>query len=353
MKKYLGFFFVLLLLLGCGTTENKENTVETEEKIPYWQATSTGVKNSLRGLAAVSDSVAWASGSGGMVLRTTDAGTTWQQRPIPGADTLDFRDIQAFDDQKALVLSAGLPATIYLTKDGGQTWEQTYFSNEPGTFYDAMDFWNDQEGIAFGDAVEGRLLILKTQDGGASWQPLPYAQRPIALPGQGGFAASGTCLRTVGEKQVYIGLGGIEASLFYSFDKGETWQKTITPLQSGVPTAGIFSIDFLNKNEGLMVGGDYRGDSLTNINAAYTTDAGHSWFPLRAEHKPKGYRSAVAFLQNGWVLAVGRESADYRKVGDEQFTTMEGQYYAVSVTENGESAWASGAQGRVARLGWR
>jgi len=109
----------------------------------------------------------------------------------------------------------------------------------------------------------------------------------------------------------------------------------------------VSEIDFLNENEGLMVGGDYRGDSLTNINAAYTTDAGRSWFPLRAEHKPKGYRSGVAFLQNGGVLAIGREA------GDEKFTAMEGQYYTVSTTKNGESAWASGAQGRVARLGWR
>ncbi|MEC7755182.1 YCF48-related protein [Roseivirga sp. UBA1976] len=346
--KYFALLFISLFVFSCSQKADKKETSQQKPE-PYWQAQESGVNAGLRGLSAVSDQVAWASGSGGTAIRTTDGGATWQNVSIPGTDTLQFRDIEAFDANTAIVLSAGLPAVIYKTTDGGQNWEQKYFSMVEGTFYDAMDFWNEKEGIAFGDAINGRLLILKTTDGGETWNELPFEQRPQALEGQGGFAASGTCLRTVGENQVYIGLGGQEASLFYSFDKGETWQKTVTPIQSGEPTEGIFSIDFKNEMEGLMVGGDYRGDSLTKINAAYTTDGGKSWFPVMAGMKPKGYRSGVALWKN-YVFAVGRESCDYYREGDKAYTLMEGQYYAVDVSLDGEAVWASGPGGAVGKL---
>ena len=338
---------LLVLFVSCGV--KKETKVESVTT-PVWSAQASGSTASLRGLSAVSDQVAWASGSGGTVLRTIDGGTTWENVSIPENEKIDFRDVEGFDANTAIVLSAGLPALIYKTTDGGQTWDRKYFSEIEGTFYDAMDFWNDQEGIAFGDAIDGRLLILKTADGGETWNELPFSQRPQALDGQGGFAASGTCLAVNGDSHVYIGLGGPEASLFYSSDKGETWAKTITPMQSGEATQGIFSIDFKNDLEGLMVGGDYRGDSLTRINAAYTTDAGASWFPVMADLSPKGYRSAVAVFDDNLVLAVGRESCDYYRTGDKTYTPMEGQYYAVSVSKTGKSAWASGSKGRIAGL---
>ena len=297
--------------------------------------------------------MAWASGSGGTVIRTTNGGVSWEDVSIPGADTIDFRDVEGFGANTSIVLSAGLPALVYKTTDGGQTWYQKYFSDQESTFYDAMDFWNEKEGIAFGDAIDSRLLILRTFDGGETWEELPFEDRPLAKPNQGGFAASGTCLVVNGERNVYIGLGGEEASLFYSSDKGKSWQKTITPLQSGASTQGIFSIDFKNEMEGLMVGGDYRGDSLTRINAAYTTDGGESWFPVLAGTNPNGYRSGIAVYDESLVLAVGRQSCDYYRSGDASYTPMEGKYYAVSVSKTGKSAWASGPRGSVAKLGFK
>ncbi|MHA7099272.1 WD40/YVTN/BNR-like repeat-containing protein [Roseivirga pacifica] len=350
MKNFLALS-LLILIVSCNSKEEKK-TETAEAKTPYWQAQNSNTTAGFRGLSAVSDQVAWASGSEGTVIRTVDGGQTWEDVSVPDTDTLQYRDIEAFDANTAIVLSAGLPAVIYKTTDGGQSWKQKYFSMAEGTFYDAMDFWNEQEGIAFGDAINGRLLVLKTKDGGETWEELPFEQRPQALDGQGGFAASGTVMRTVGESQAYIGLGGNEASIFYSFDKGETWAKTITPLQSGQPTEGIFSIDFKNEKEGLIVGGDYRGDSLTKINAAYTTDGGRNWFPVMAGMKPNGYRSGVAIWKN-YVFAVGRESCDYYKEGDKAYTPMQGQYYAVDVSRDGAAVWASGPRGAVAKLGFK
>lgn len=346
MKK-LSLLLPILLLLACGNDKSKE---KTSAGIPFWEAQNSTVESSLRGLNAVSENVAWASGSKGTVLRTIDGGTTWENVSIAEADTIDFRDVQGFDENTAIVLSAGLPAVIYKTVDGGKSWQQKFFTMKEGTFYDAMDFWDDQNGIAFGDAVEGRLLILKTKDGGETWQELPFEQRPIAKEGQGGFAASGTCLITNGKSDVYIGLGGQEASFFYSYDMGETWNKTITPIQSGASSEGIFSIAFKNEKEGLIVGGDFRGDSLTRINSAYTMNKGQSWFPIMASLSPNGYRSGVAIMKDGLVLTVGRETCSYFRDGMSTFEMMEGKYYSVSLSKDKKSAYASGPRGAVAKL---
>ena len=346
MKK-LSLLLPILLVLACGNDKSKE---KTSAGIPFWEAQNSTVESSLRGLNAVSEQVAWASGSKGTVLRTIDGGTTWENVSIAEANTIDFRDVQGFDENTAIVLSAGLPAVIYKTTDGGKSWEQKFLTMKEGTFYDAMDFWDDQNGIAFGDAVDGRLLILKTKDGGETWQELPFEQRPIAKEGQGGFAASGTCLITNGKSDVYIGLGGQEASFFYSYDMGETWNKTITPIQSGESTEGIFSIAFKNEKEGLIVGGDYRGDSLTRINSAYTTNKGQSWFPVMAAELPKGYRSGVAIMHDGLVLTVGRESCSYFRDGMSAYEMMEGKYYSVSLSKDKKSAYASGPRGAIAKL---
>jgi photosystem II stability/assembly factor-like uncharacterized protein len=349
MKK-LCLLLPILLLFACGNDKPKENI---SPGVPYWEAQNSTVESSLRGLNAVSGKVAWASGSKGTVLRTIDGGTTWENVSIAEADTIDFRDVQGFDENTAIVLSAGLPAVIYKTTDGGKSWQQKFFTMKEGTFYDAMDFWDDQNGIAFGDAVDGRLLILKTKDAGETWQELPFEQRPIAKEGQGGFAASGTCLITNGKSDVYIGLGGQEASFFYSYDMGETWNKTITPIQSGESTEGIFSITFKNEREGLIVGGDYRGDSLTRINSAYTIDKGKTWFPIFASLSPKGYRSGAAIMADGLVLTVGRESCSYYREGTSAYALMEGKYYSVSLSKDKKSAYASGPRGTIAKLKFR
>ena len=348
MRLFIGIL-LSFCLLGCQAKKEKE---AESLRTPFWEAGESGVEASLRGLSAVSEKVAWASGSGGTVIRTIDGGQTWENVSIPETDTLQYRDIEAFDANTAIVLSAGLPAVIYKTTDGGQSWEQKYFSMVEGTFYDAMDFWDDQNGIAFGDAIEGRLLILRTSDAGETWEELPYENRPQARDGQGGFAASGTCLRTQGDQNVFIGLGGDESSLFYSNDRGSTWQKAVVPIDHG-PSAGIFSIQFTDDKSGIAIGGDYRGDSLSGPHrVAFTRDGGQSWANVMPGMEPNGYRSCIDFFEE-FVLVVGRESSDFYRQGEYAYTPMEGQYYAVSTAKDKKAVYASGANGAVARLGFK
>jgi len=342
MKK-LSIIFLLPIFFSCGAK------IEKTVGEPIWTPQTSNTQSHLRGLSSVSEKVAWASGTKGGVVRTIDGGQNWEDVSVAQNDTIDFRDIEAFDENTAIVLSAGLPAVIYKTTNGGKSWQQKYFTQKEGTFYDAMDFWDDQTGIAFGDAVDGRLLILMTFDGGDNWEELPYENRPQALDGQGGFAASGTCLRTQGNKNVYIGLGGDESTLFYSRDQGITWNKTQTPLDHN-SSAGVFSIQFNDEKNGIMVGGDYRADSLTTKNnIAYTQDGGETWKKVIPGMEPNGYRSSIDFYKD-LVLVVGRGSSDYYRAGDRAYTPMEGKYYSVSTSKDGKSVWASGPRGSIAKL---
>jgi photosystem II stability/assembly factor-like uncharacterized protein len=317
-----------------------------------WQIQSSGTDASLRGLCAMSDRIAWASGSGGTILRTTDGGKFWQGLPSPDIAALDFRDIQAFDENKALILSAGQPARIYKTTDGGNVWTNAYTDPNTASFYNAMAFWDEKNGIATSDPVEDRFLLIRTTDGGHSWGRVPPENIPEPLEGEAGFAASGTCIAVWGETHAWLGMGGLAARLFRSTDRGWTWSAASTPVLRGRPSAGIFSIAFLNSKNGVIVGGDYQDPDGTEGNAAYTTDGGMTWLPADAS-PPSGYRSCVAFLPGtaSALLAVGPNgsdlSVDYGKIWTRLDTIG---YHVASFPRAGNTGWAAGGQGRIAKI---
>ncbi|HMA53943.1 MAG TPA: YCF48-related protein, partial [Acidobacteriota bacterium] len=154
-----------------------------------WVVQASGTTASLRGLSAVDDRTAWASGSNGTVLRTLDGGATWTILSVPGAAATDFRDVEAFGPDDAVVMGIDRPATIFRTTDGGKTWSRTFADDSPGIFLDGLAFVDEKNGWAVGDPMDGRFLIISTTDGGATWEPLPAASRPAALEGEAAFAA--------------------------------------------------------------------------------------------------------------------------------------------------------------------
>jgi len=304
----------------------------------------------LRGLSAVSDSVAWASGTKGTVLRTVDSGLHWESMNVSGAEALDFRDIQAFDEKSAFVLAAGPgeQSRIYKTDDGGQHWQLQFTNQEPRAFYDCFAFWDREHGIALSDSVDGKFLLLSTSDG-KTWSALHPRNLPAALPNEGAFAASGTCLITSGKRHVWFVTGGPAARVFHSSNRGQTWTVANTPILSGGPSQGIFSIAFWNKKNGVIVGGDYKEPKVASRNAAFTNDGGKTW--TLAEKPPSGYRSAVvvAFKFSRPVLvAVGITGMDSSFDGGRTWSATDGEEYnAVSFGKN--DGWAVGPHGRLAR----
>src|SRR5690349_2832784 len=270
---------------------------------------SSGVDVQLRGISAVSEKVAWASGAKGTVLRTVDGGATWETLVIAGADSLDFRDIQAFDQNTAFVLSIGPgdQSRIYKTSDGGKIWQRQFTNSDPKAFYDCFAFWDSTHGIAVSDSVDGKFPLIATADG-MTWNPVAVKKMPAALPNEGAFAASGTCIATFGQSDVWFGTGGPAARVFHSTDRGKNWTVAETPIIHGAASQGVFSLAFWTAKDGVAVGGDYKEPGKGEKTAAVTHDGGKTW--TLASKPPQGYRSAVAVGAGHALVAVGTSGAD-------------------------------------------
>jgi photosystem II stability/assembly factor-like uncharacterized protein len=320
--------------------------------LAQWQPQNSGTDADFRGLCAVSAQVAWASGTRGTVLRTVDGGKRWEKVNVPGAESLDFRDIQAFDAQEAFVLSIGPgeSSRIYKTTDGGKHWRLLFTNPDAKAFYDGFAFWDRKHAIAMSDSVDGKFPLLTTEDG-ETWKPLIPRALPPALPNEGGFAASGTCIAVSGKSDVWFVTGGPEARVFHSADRGVHWEVVTTPLLSGAPSRGIFSIAFQDRRNGVIVGGDYSVSQAGERTAAYTRDGGKTW--MLAEKCPAGFRSAAAFLPGAtpmlWI-AVGTSGSDSSRDGGKTWQSFDtGNVNAVSFVDS-HTGWAVGPKGKIARF---
>jgi photosystem II stability/assembly factor-like uncharacterized protein len=316
----------------------------------HWQRQSIKSDADFRGLCAVSRKIAWLSGTKGTFGRTTDAGKTWTAGTVPGAEKLDFRDVEAFSESTAYLMSAGPgeQSRIYKTTDGGKTWVLQYQNSEPAAFFNAIAFWDEQNGIALSDPVKGRFLLIATDDGGKNWNPLPEKNLPAALPKEGAFAASGTCLVTRGKNHVWFCTGGAKtARVFRSSDRGKSWTASETPILAGLESAGIFSIAFRDRNRGMIVGGDFRKPRDTaGVTVAITSDGGKTW---TAGGRALPYRSGVVWAKDRWI-AVGTSGSDFSLDDGATWKPLDSENYnSVSFTATGEG-WAVGPKGRIARF---
>jgi photosystem II stability/assembly factor-like uncharacterized protein len=331
--------FLAAMLLGLGSAKT----------LAQWQTQAIDTKADLRGLCVVSPGCAWASGTKGTFARTLDGGKTWSVGTVPGAEKLDFRDVEAFGEKTAYLLSAGPgdASRIYKTVDGGKSWTLQFKSADPAAFLDALAFWDEKNGLALGDPINGRFQLLVTADGGANWKELAAKTMPPALPGEGAFAASGTCLVTHGDKEAWFATGGAKvARVFHSRDRGQNWQVSETPILAGNESAGIFSIAFRDKDHGMIVGGDYHKPNDLGTNAATTADGGKTWTPLK---KGLPFCSAVAWAKDRWV-AVGTSGSHVSLDNGANWKPLDQENYnSVSFTSSGEG-WAVGPKGRIAKL---
>ncbi|MEQ8143288.1 oxidoreductase [Streptomyces sp. OP7] len=321
---------------------------------PHWSLKDTGAPDvRFRGLAAVSRTTAWAAGTLGTVLRTTDGGRTWRDVSPPGAEALQFRDIEAFDARRAVVLAIGEgeDSRVYRTDDGGATWTEAFRNPDPRAFYDCLTFFGPRHGLAMSDPVDGKFRILSTRDGGRSWAVLPDTGMPPALDGEAGFAASGQCLVSSGPKDVWLATGGAaRARVLHSADRGRTWTVTDTTIPAGDPARGVFALAFRDRHHGLAVGGDFNPGQASPDAAARTSDGGRTW--RHAAGSPPAYRSGVAWLPHSRTdaLAVGPTGTDLTTDGGRTWRTVgTGSYDTVDCAPD-RSCWAAGERGRVARL---
>ncbi|RPJ75124.1 MAG: hypothetical protein EHM24_04850 [Acidobacteria bacterium] len=321
---------------------------------PAWQPQAGGTTERLRGVSAVSADVAWASGNNGTVIRTADGGKTWARLPVGGAESLDFRDIEACGASIAYVLSIGPGdrSRIYKTTDGGKSWTLQFTNPDPKAFYDAIAFWDVNNGIAVGDPVDGRFTVVRTNDGGATWTTVDPAGMPPALEGDGAFAASGTILVTLGRNDAWFGSGGgARARVFHTRNRGTTWTVAETPVAAGTASAGVFSIAFFDQSHGIAAGGDYRKEREPGDNVALSSDGGATWTLPAA--RLRSFRSAVAYVPSGrgeTLLAVGPGGSDISRDGGRTWSPVGDEgFHALGIAPDG-TAWAVGEKGAVGKL---
>jgi photosystem II stability/assembly factor-like uncharacterized protein len=259
-----------------------------------WVPQPSGTDSELRGLAVLDAKHAWASGSGGTVLRTRD-GERWEKLTVGGGEKLDFRDLEALDENTVILMSAGTgdAARIYRSADDGVTWTLVHTNPDKDGFYDAIAFWDAKKGIVMGDPVGGRFVVRVTEDGGATWAAPQALAMPEALPGEGAFAASGTCLFAVkGGTDAWFVTGGAKvARIFHTIDGGRSWTAAPTPAPAGNRSSGLFSVAFLDSKRGFAAGGDYKQPAFAGLNGIRTEDGGATWTP--APLSATGFYSAV------------------------------------------------------------
>ena len=338
-------FLAALVVAGC---------TETVPPSPILTPQQSGTTVRLQAISAVNESVAWASGIDGTVAQTTDGGQTWNAYVVPGADSLQFRDVDAFDADTAYLLSSGNGdnSRIYKTSDAGVTWTLQFTNTDPDGFFDCMAFWDSNHGAAYGDAVDGSLVILTTSDG-ETWNRVPTSSLPEALPGEGGFAASGTCLITQGDSTGWIATGAsTNARILKTTDRGSTWTAYLTPIVSGSGTSGLTTVGFYDNMLGIAAGGEISSPDSYSDNVAVTLDGGLSW-TLAGRPVMTGAIYGVAVVPGAvtpTVVAVGPGGADYSFDNGATWRQLDSLEYWSVAFANPSFGWAVGPDGRITRI---
>lgn len=318
----------------------------------HWNAMQSNTLAEFRGLFAPNARVVWAAGKGGVVAHSADGGGSWTVDSIPGAANLFLIAVHAEDASKARVAGTAFEgaslARIYRTLDGGKHWQLQYENAVKGVFLDGMAFWDSRRGIAFGDPLEGKLLVVTTGDGGEHWTALPAEALPPMAAGEAAFAASGTAITVKGKSALWIVTGGgPKARVLHSADRGIHWETFETPA-SGNAAKGLFGIAIGEHGRAVAVGGDYRQRDASSENLLLSEDGGKSFRPA-ASPGLLGVQYAVVHAGGARFVAVGPGDSALSNDGGLSWLKLEGPGYNTAACAKGV-CWAAGVNGRIARL---
>lgn len=268
---------------------------------------------------------------------------------------LEFRSVSKTSDHY-FFFSVSSPAYLFRLKieeffDGLP--KRVYQETHPKAFYDSMDFWNDQEGIAIGDPTDDCMSVIITRDGGDTWEKMSCDDLPKAKDGEAAFAASDTNISIVGD-HTWVATGGKTSRVLYSPNKGKTWEVYKTPIIQGKETTGMYSIDFYDEKNGFAIGGDYTKPNDTLNNKIRTNDGGKTWTVV-ANGKGPGYRSCVQYVPNSngkELVAIGFKGIDYSNdAGDTWKHLSDEGFYTIRFL-NDSIAYAAGNR-RISKLTFR
>jgi len=300
---------------------------------------STGVKSSLRGLSVVNDNIIWASGSNGTVLKSTNAGITWQQIIIPNFEKRDFRDIEAFDSNTAIIMSIAEPAHILKTTDGGKNWNIVFADSTKGMFLDAMYFKDAKNGIVVGDPINNKAFIATTSNAGKTW--IINNNTPELANGEAFFASSGSNI-FLQKANIFFVSGGKQSNLYFNNKKLEI------PINKGLESTGANSISVF-KNTAIIVGGDFTKDSSTTGNCILLNLKTKQF--TTPTTLPTGYRSCVIQLNKKQAVTCGINGVDLSNDSGMNWSNISKEgFHVVAKAEKGKAVYFAGSKGGIGKL---
>jgi len=333
------------------------NFVFSQNHAPKLTPQQSGTINRLQAISPVNPQIVWASGVGGTFAVTSDGGKHWRSGVVPGAETLQFRDVEGITEKVAYLLAAGVgtDSRIYKTTDGGAHWTLQFTNQDPNGFYDCFSFWTPQRAVVMGDSVNGRFPILRTTDG-QTWHDIGD-NLPAAQPGEAAFAASGTCIATQGGQKAWITTGGAaESRVIATTDGGDSWKAYSTPIIQGTPSSGGLSIAFRNPFNGILGGGELADPAGLSNNVARSRDGGKTWH-LASGTPFGGSIFGLAYVQGRGtgtlhgVVATGPGGAAWSPDEGNNWFTLPGVdgYWAVAFASP-QAGWLVGTSGRILKI---
>ena len=337
-----------LLLAIAGALAGQAQTATTIHQ-PTLTAQQSGTTQLLIAVSPVNANVVWAAGTGGTYTVTTDGGATWKSGVVPGAEKLQFRDVQGVSEKVAYLMSIGENTEdfrIFKTEDGGAQWTTLFKNTTKNAFYDCFAFWGPDHGIAHSDSVNGVFPDIRTFDG-TTWHSIAD-KMPPALPMEASFSSSGTCITTQGTQHAWVATGGSSvARILATEDGGDTWNAYDTPFVSN-PNAGGFSVAFRDAEHGIVGGGDLTNDNATQ--AAVSENGGKTW-KLATKPAIPGSIFALSYAtgdgnlnsakQGSWIAEASQSQAYNRTV---VITTETLPDFAA-----GAAAWFVGNNGKIGK----
>jgi photosystem II stability/assembly factor-like uncharacterized protein len=346
----------LLALVGTlGMLAAQRTTAQVAPSTPILTEQHSGTSARLQAVSAVNERVVWVSGVRATWARTLDGGATWAADSMKGPDSwMEFRDVHAVSADRAWLLAAGPgdSSRVYCTQDGGRHWTLQFQNRDSLAFYDAIDFWDARRGIVVGDAVRGHMMVMTTNDGGATWKAMPTEGMPPALPGEGAPAASGTCLVTrPGGRAWFSTEAESGARVYASLDYGRTWRVAGTPIVRG-KASGVASVAMRDDAHGFALGGRLLEPRDTSVAVAVTADGGRTWAALaRPPFTGPVYGSALLRGREDVLLVAGPRGLAFARLccGPPPWSVLSSDDYW-AVASSGDVAWAVGPGGRILRI---
>ena len=339
---------ILFLFSACSEDRTTEHSLAIERVVQ-----DSGTEALFLGISPVDENVVWLSGTAGTYSVTTDGGNTWNTSTVPGADSLQFRDVHAVSETTAYLMTAGTgrQSRIYKTTDGGESWDVVFQNDREDGFFDCIDFFDDNTGLGFSDSVEDGFIIIKTTDG-TNWSRIDPAILPPALEGEGSFAASGTCLRVVDDNTAVIGTGAAEKPrVLITRDRGASWTVVDVPITGGTGTSGITSLSFFDSNTGMAVGGEIAAPDSFTTNVILTRDGGKTWTTTAMPVTSGAFygSSTVPGAPSNTLVAVGPKGADVTTDYGQTWTNIDTLNYWSTAFVSPTAGWTVGTDGKVVR----